>query len=159
MQSVNPLTPLTQIPSRSVAFDTATQKLILGRWVVLDSAGKAIAPGAGNAKKGGVYLVWGASHKVTDGLAASDFDGAGALVDATNLHSIPDSNASGQVGLLYGIFRAAVEPVGFVSTGLAIGDGLEIDAAGRLVKVTTGVRVATVESVSADLLTFRTTGA
>jgi len=154
-----PVTPLTHIPTRSVAFNVAAVQLWLGRWALLDSSGLAIPPGSPGAGLGGAYLVWGSSHAVPDGLAAGAYNSDGSLVDPTQLFSIPDAMASGQVGLMYGIFRATVQPVGFVAGSIAIGDGLELDAAGRLIKRNAGVRVATCEAISASALTFRTLGA
>ena len=108
-----PVTPLTHIPTRSVAFNVAAVQLWLGRWAILDSSGLAIPPGSPGAGLGGAYLVWGPSHAVPDGLAA----------------------------------------------GISIGTGLQLDAAGRLIALTSGVRVATCEAISASALTFRTLGA
>jgi len=158
LNSLIPITPLSHVETRSVAFNTATVQLWLGRWAILDSTGLAIPPGISGAGLGGAYLTWGPSHAVPDDLPAVAYNVDGSLVDPTQLFSLPDAMASGQVGLMYGIFRATVQPVGFVAAGIAIGSGLQLDAAGRLILLAGGVRVATCEAVSASALTFRTLG-
>jgi hypothetical protein len=55
--ALNLLTPFTQVPRRSTAYDTTANGgigLITGRWAVINSSGLATLPAAG---VGGVYLV------------------------------------------------------------------------------------------------------
>lgn len=149
--AVNLLTPNSSIDVRNLAPATG-QTIYTGRWALLSAAGEATL--AGIAAKAG-YFIWEGISGFKDGVVAGDFDVAGVPA-AGKTFEYPSNKAANRVAAAYGIFRASVGPEGFVLGTLAVGDGLELDAAGRLVKLDAGVRVATVEAVSATELTFKT---
>jgi len=161
MKELNLLTPFTDVNIRSKPVASGI-KVLEGRWVALNSSGEAVLPAAGAP---GAYLVVEGLQTVKQGLAAGDFAGAAPFLptDPTNLVSLPSAVAANQVALAYGIFVFSVTPVGFVATGLAVGDALAVDAGGRLVKWVDGTdpegaKIAIVESVSAARLVARTLG-
>jgi hypothetical protein len=141
---VNLLTPFTQVPRRSVTIAASTT-LFNGRWAALDSSSNAIVnPGAVAG-----YLILEGNAVVTA------FDTNKVVTTST---SLPSAVASNQTALAYGVYRAEVDAHGYIITSIGVGDGLEIDSSGRLIKLASGVRVATCEAVSATKLVFRTLG-
>lgn len=139
---VNLLTPFLQVPRRSVAV-AAGVKHYTGRWASLNSAGEAVLPTAA----GPGYLVLEGTHE------ALAVDGSKVV---TSEVALPSAVAANQVALAYGVFRAEIDTHGFILGTIAVGDGLELDASGRLIKLAAGVRVATCEAVSASKLVIRT---
>lgn len=149
--SVNLLTPFTMVPRRSAPVASGVT-LFTGRWATINAAGEAVLPTAG-----GVGLLVLEGNKIAK--EGTTF-GAGPTFTPAESIALPSNAAaaSNSVALAYGVFRFDVGPEGFDVTGLAVEDGLELDAAGRLVKLASGTRVATVEAVSASKLVARTLG-
>lgn len=142
---VNLLTPFTQVPRRSCPIASAVT-LYSGRWANLDSSGNAIVA------TGGV-----AGYLVLEGNAlALTVDTNKVVLTSVALPSAVAANAA---ALAYGVYRATVDAHGYIITSINVGDGLELDSSGRLIKLASGVRVATCEAVSTTALTFRTLGA
>ncbi len=151
------LTPWTQVPRRSTPYDAsinAGNGPITGRWSAIDSSGRAVLPGAGAA---GVYLNLEGQSIVKPDVAATIGSGPGFL--PSPLVSLPSTVAAAQVALAYGIFRFSVDLEGFDPTSLAVGAGLQVDAVGRLVILSSGTRIATVEAFTSTNLIARTLGA
>lgn len=151
------LTPLGQVPRRSVGYDTTINVgagPITGRWSAINSSGNAVLPAAGAA---GVYLNYEGSvipkpdATITIGLTPTFLPAP--------MVSLPSSVAALQVALAYGVYRFSVGIEGFDPTSLVVGSGLQVDAVGRLVLLAGGTRVATVEAVTSTSLTARTLGA
>lgn len=152
---INLLTPFTQVPRRSCAYDTdLVPGLITGRWAAINASGVATLPVAGQA---GAYLVLEGSHQPKPDVPTVIGAGPGFL--PSPLVPLPSSLASGQAALAYGIFRFSVDIEGFDPTGLSVGAGLQVDAVGRLILLAGGVRVATVEAFTSTNLIARALGA
>jgi hypothetical protein len=149
--SVNLLTPFTVVPRRSAPIAASTD-LYEGRWAGINSSGEATLPSAG----GRGLLILEGNKKAVEGTTF----GAGPTFTPVQSVALPSNAAaaSNQASLAYGVFRFEVGPEGFVAASLVAGSGLELDAAGRLVILASGLRVATVETVSATKLVARTLG-
>jgi len=155
--ALNLLTPFTQVPRRSTAYDTTANGgigLITGRWAVINSSGLATLPAAG---VGGVYLVLEGSTQPDPTQTTTIGAGPGFL--PAPLVTLPSTVAAGQVALAYGVFRFTVDIEGFASASLAVGSGLQVDAVGRLVILSgSNIRVATVEAFTSTNLIARAIG-
>jgi hypothetical protein len=129
-------------PTRSAAFVAGSQ-ILSGRFMAINSAGQAVAPGAG--AKTGLYLVLSGSHEHT---GAPDAFGASPFASTAAVES-PMAKASNQAALAFGTFRYSVGSEGCDPTEtFAVGDLVAIDAFGRLIPVGAGVAVGRVESVT-----------
>jgi len=142
---VNLLTPFTQVPRRSCPIASATT-LYSGRWATLDTSGNAVVASAGLA-----------GYLVLEGNAVALTVDSNKVVLTSD--ALPSAVAANACALAYGVYRATVDAHGYILGSIAVGDGLELDSSGRLIKLASGVRVATCEAVSATALTFRTVGA
>ena len=141
----NLLTHFTAVDRRSVPISSGFTAYA-GRWVNLNSAGEAVAPSAG-----------GRGLLVLDGNAVvTAVDGS---KNVTASVALPSGVAANQAALANGVYRAEVDTHGFIATSLVAGSLLELDTSGRLILRSSGVHVATVETVSASKLVFRTVGA
>lgn len=136
----------------------ATQ-ILTGRLVTLNVNGEAVYPGAGT--KRGLYLVLEGTH-IHKG---TNLEFGTTPFNSTNAEELPAAKASKQVALAYGIFRYTVGPEGCdPAASLSVGALVEVDAAGRLIAVTTADNaMGKVEAVTTDAngitsLTIRTLG-
>jgi hypothetical protein len=120
---------LSKANIRSVA--TQLTALLTGRWVMVNGSGLAVLPSAGFLNS---YFVCEGMRRHTG--TPTDFGNAGAGYASTVYENLPAPQASGQVALGYGIFRAEVGPEGTdpEDAVTVVGDLLKVDIYGRLVR-------------------------
>lgn len=134
-------------------------QLLTGRWATLNASGEAILPGAG--LKAALYLVLeGNVVHIGTNLEFA----VGAPFDSTKYEALPAVESTGAVCLAYGDFVVTVGPEGVNPlAAYVIGNGVEVDASGRLIPLAAGVMVGRVEGLTSDAngvttLTIKATG-